>query len=110
MNKEEFVKTFKNLCKKRLETHEEAYWELDEQRENFASFLVSHIDDTIDYLNNNCTEMEFVILSEFYHTIAEKSQSKEFVDVLEKLAKKYPEVTKKYNLMFFIKWAKNCIN
>lgn len=108
MNKK-FVKTFKELIKIRETTHEEDYIKLNELRENFASFLAFHIEETVEYLNTECTETEFVVLSEFYHTTAEKSQSKEFVETLEKLSEKYPETTKNYNLLFFIDWARSCI-
>lgn len=106
---EKYINTFKNLCKQRFDIHEEDYIKLHEFRENFASFLAFHIEETVEYLNTECTETEFIVLSEFYHTTAEKSQSKEFVETLKNLSEKYPDATQKYNLLFFIDWARDCI-
>ena len=65
------------------------------------------IDKTIAFLNG-CTADEFSWLSEIFDSIAEKTHSKEFVLALYKTADKYPEETKKYNILDFIKSAE-CI-
>ena len=41
--------------------------------------------------------------------VAEKTQSLEFVETLYKIAEKYPEETKKYNIMSFINGSKACL-
>ena len=58
--------------------------------------LSRNIDDTIVFLENDCTADEFSWLSEVFDDVAEKPQSRAFVDCLYKVAKKYPETCKEY--------------
>lgn len=69
--------------------------------------VTEDINETIKYLKNECTSEEFVLLSEIFREIIEICPSKEFVDELYNLAKKYPEDTKKYNVMNFIEEVDN---
>ena len=68
-----------------------------------------NIEETIKFLDTQCTAEEFSWLSEVFEEIAEKTQSKEFINCLFRVAEKYPEETKKYNILFFIETAKNLI-
>lgn len=67
--------------------------------------VTEDIDETIKYLKSECTKEEFTWLSEIFREIVEICPSREFVDELYNLAKKYPEETKKYNVMSFIEEA-----
>ena len=64
--------------------------------------LSNDIKDTINYLKNDCTAEEFIFVSELFDEIVEKTQSKEFIDCLYEVANKYPNETKKYNIINFI--------
>ncbi len=67
-----------------------------------VDLFTEDMDATIDFLLHDCTEDQFGWLSEVFDEIVEKSQSHEFVDALNKLAKKYPEETKRGNIQYFI--------
>lgn len=73
--------------------------------EKELNIVTENIDDTIRYLQTECTASEFSWLSEIFIEIVKKCPSKEFVEELYKLAQKYPEETKKYNIMDFIEEA-----
>ena len=60
--------------------------------------LSRNIDNTIAYLETDCTADEFSWLSEVFDDVAKKTQSRAFVDCLYRVAKKYPEECKKYNI------------
>ena len=67
-----------------------------------VKIITENMDETIKYLKTDCTADEFSWLSEIFREIVETCPSKEFVDELYKLAEKYPEETKKYNIISFI--------
>ena len=60
--------------------------------------LSRNIDETIAFFDVDCTEDEFSWLSEVFDDVAEITQSREFVDCLFRVAKKYPEETKRYRI------------
>lgn len=61
--------------------------------------------ETIKYLEN-CEGEELEWISEIFEDISEQLQSKKFIDTLELLEKKYPELDLKMNVEF----AKKAIN
>ena len=67
-----------------------------------VKIITENMDETIKYLKTDCTADEFSWLSEIFREIVETCPSKEFVDELYKLAEKYPEETKKSNIISFI--------
>ena len=69
--------------------------------------LLNNINETIDYIKNDCSAEEFVYISELYDEIVDKTRSKEFIDCLYEVAKKYPKEVEQYNIMNFINWASN---
>lgn len=71
--------------------------------------LSRNIEDTIYFLENDCTEEEFSWLSEIFDDVAEKTQSRAFVDCLYKVAKKYPQETQKYHIDHVIQYAEGAL-
>ena len=67
------------------------------------------INATIEFLENQCTGEQFIWLSEIFEEIAEKTQSKEFINCLYETAQKFPDETKKYNIISFIDDAADTI-
>ena len=63
--------------------------------------------ETVHYLENDCLADEFVWISEVFDEVAKRTQSHEFISALRKLAVKYPEETKEYNIISFIDWAED---
>lgn len=61
-----------------------------------------NINDTIKFLKTECSAEQFVWLSEIFDEIVEATHSKEFIDTLYEVAKKYPKETEEYNIQYFI--------
>ena len=71
--------------------------------------LCEDMNETVRYLNEECTAEGFVWISEVMEDVAERTQSLELVESLYKLAEKYPEVTKEYNIMSFVEGSKGVL-
>ena len=71
--------------------------------------LCEDMNETVRYLNEECTEDGFSWIREVMEDVAEKTQSLEFVEALYTLAEKYPEETKKYNIMPCIEGSKGVL-
>ena len=69
---------------------------------DIVKLLSEDIAATIEFLDNECTESQFIWLSEVFDEIAEQTKSKEIIDALRRTSQKYPEVTRDYNIEFFI--------
>ena len=72
--------------------------------------LIITIDDLafnefIEYMKSDMTGEEYVYLSEISDEIAQKKQSKEFVNAYKNLANKFPIETKDYHIQSFIEVA-----
>ena len=98
---------FKEMINKRMSIDDENSKEVEKCWIEMTDVFSADIDKTIAFLNG-CTADEFSWLSEIFDSIAEKTHSNEFVLALYKTADKYPEETKKYNILDFIKSAE-CI-
>ncbi|MBC1921232.1 hypothetical protein [Listeria grayi] len=61
--------------------------------------------ETIEYLNN-CPENQLEWISEVFEDISESLQSEDFIDTLEKLQKKFPNL----DLEMDISYAKEALN
>ncbi|MDE6781451.1 MAG: hypothetical protein K2J40_08340 [Ruminococcus sp.] len=78
--------------------------------EEETEILSRNIDDTIDFLENECTADEFSWLSEVFDDVAERTQSRKFVDCLYRVADKYPEESAKYHIVENLKYAEDALH
>ena len=69
-----------------------------------------NIQDTIGFLDNDCTAEQLVWLSEVFEEISAKLQSWDFIDALGRCADKYPEECKVYNIKECIEYAIGQLN
>lgn len=76
------------------------YW--DESAKKLYKIIDCEIDDLIQFMDQDCSEEEFLFLSEISPELAELSKSKHFVAGLYRLAEKYPQITKEYKLILNI--------
>lgn len=104
------INKFKKLIEKRESTHSEDPTGLDEIWNELTDFLSKDINETINYLKTDCSAEEFILISEIFDDIVEKTQSKEFIDCLYEVAKKYPKETKEYNINRMIEYAKDWLD
>lgn len=61
-----------------------------------------NINETIKFLKTECSAEQFVYMSEIFDEIVEATHSKEFIETLYEVAKKYPKETEEYNIQYFI--------
>lgn len=80
------------------------YWEEE------TEILSRNIDDTIDFLENECTADEFSWLSEIFDNVAERTKSREFVDCLYRIADKYSEELFDTHIVENLKYAEYALN
>lgn len=103
MTFEEYVKRYRELLEIRKSCvyimWDEPFWD------DIFDLICNHMDYTIRFLKEECTEDEFSFLSEIFDEIVEKTNSKEFIDTLYELTKKYPEETEKYRIVELIEEA-----
>jgi len=71
--------------------------------------LSKDIDSTVSFLNDECSESQFIWMSEIFDEVAERTKSKDFISVLRKTAKKYPRATAEYNIDYFIDSAEEYV-
>ncbi|MBR6090277.1 MAG: hypothetical protein IKP86_10115 [Anaerolineaceae bacterium] len=67
-----------------------------------AALLTMDMNETLRYLDQECTADEFSWISEVFDEVIDVTQSKRFIEALRRLAVKYPEETKEYNIISFI--------
>lgn len=72
--------------------------------------LTRDMDETIRYLENDCTDVEFVLLSEVFDDVAAKTQNREFVECLYRVAQKFPEKCKEYYVDRVLRYAEGALN
>ena len=95
---------------KRTVTDDEWAYGVDLCCKEEIEILSCNIDDTIAFLENDCTADEFSWLSEVFDDVAERTQSRAFVDCLYRVAKKYPEECKKYYIDRVLRYAEGALN
>lgn len=100
------IEKVKALIKERESIHPEDYITIEKFWEKASTEFAKDIKALIEFMLNECTADEFSWILEFSEEIVEKTQSKEFIDCLYKVAEKYPEETKKYNIIENIEFVK----
>ncbi len=104
-DEESFATVMHLLCKLRDKIGLENDWQADKWWDNASDFAAKHIDETIEFVKNECSANEFSTLSEIFDDITNKSKSREFIQAIREAAKKFPEECEKYNIMDSIGFA-----
>ena len=78
------VQKFKEVLKKRDETHDEYDYGVEMCNKEEVQILSEDIPSTIEYLKNECTADEFVWGSEIIDDLAAKTRSRKLVDCYKK--------------------------
>jgi hypothetical protein len=95
----------RTVLKKRSETDDEWTYGVEQCWQKEIEILSRNMDETISFLENDCTADEFSWLSEVFDDVAEKTQSRLFVDALHRVARKFPEECKKYYIDRVLQYA-----
>lgn len=78
---------------------------VDQCNKKLIVLLTEDINKTIQFLDNDCTAEQFIWISEVFYEINEILRSKKFIEALKNLVVKYPDESKKYNILSFIESA-----
>ena len=95
----------RTVLKKRSETDDEWTYGVEQCWQKEIEILSRNMDETISFLENDCTADEFSWLSEVFDDVAKKTQSRLFVDALHLVAQKFPEECKKYYIDRVLQYA-----
>ena len=95
---------------KRIATNDEWAHGVDLCCNEEIDILSRNIEDTIEFLENECTANEFSWLSEVFDDVAEKTQSRAFVDCLYKVAKKFPDECREYHIDKVLEYAEGTLD
>jgi len=79
---------------------------LDEYWEEIVDMLSEDIEKTRKFLNEDCNEHQIWYMGGYYEDISYKFQNHEFINILEELEKKYPNIDIKQD----IQWAKDALD
>ena len=74
------------------------------------NLLSRNLQETIDFLNNDCSAEQLIWLSEVFEEISAKLQSWDFIDALHRCADRYTEECKVYNIRECIEYAIGQLN
>ena len=86
------------------------YWEKSPAINAEIELFSRNLQETVDFLDNDCTGEQLVWLSEVFEEISAKLQSWDFIDALNRCADKYPEECKVYNIRECIEYAIGQLN
>ncbi len=100
----------KEAFKRRAATHDEWDYGVQQCRNEEITIFTENIDDTINFLDHDCTGEDLAWMSEIFDEIVEKTRSRDFIAALRRAALRFPEETKKYNIPFFIDCAEAVID
>lgn len=95
----------KQLVEKRKMINGDVDYENDPTIKEMIQLITEDMDSTVAFLRNECSEEQLVWISEIADEITAQTKSSEFIVALRELCKKYPEVSEKYNVSFFVESA-----
>ena len=103
------VQRFKEVIKKRNETHEEYDYGVEACDKEEIEILSEEVSSTVAYLKNDCTPKEFFWISEIIDDLAVKTRSREIVEAYKNLGKKYPDMAKTFSFEFCASYAEEAL-
>ena len=86
------------------------YWERSPAINAEIELFTKNLQETIGFLDNDCTADQLSWMSEVFEEISAKLQSWDFIDALGRCADKYPEECKVYNIKECIEYAIGQLN
>ena len=86
------------------------YWETSPAIKAEIELFTRNLQETVDFLDNDCTEEQLLWLSEVFEEISAKLQSWEFIDALKRAADRFPEECAQYNIRECILFAEGQLN
>jgi len=105
--KEEYAEIIKLLAEEEKKCLPELpdYWETSPAINAEIALFARNLQETVQFLDNDCTAEQLVWISEVFEEISAKLQSWEFIDALKRAADRFPEECNKYRIRDFITFA-----
>ena len=103
------VQKFKEVLKKRDETHDEYDYGVEMCWKEEIEILSEDVPSTVAYLKNDCTADEFAWICEIIDDLAVKTRSREIVEAYKNLGKKYPDMAKTFSFEFCASYAEEAL-
>ena len=103
------VQRFKEVIKKRNETHDEYDYGVEMCWKEEIEILSEDVPSTVAYLKNECTADEFAWICEIIDDLAVKTRSREIVEAYKNLGKKYPDMAKTFSFEFCASYAEEAL-
>lgn len=75
-----------------------------------VAILSEDIPGTISFLNNECTEDEYVWISEIIDDLIAATQNKDLLECYKQLMTKFPDACSTYNIEYTIECAENALD
>lgn len=97
--KDEFAEIIKLLAEEEEKCLPELpdYWEKSPAIKAEIELFSRNLQDTVDFLNNECTEEQLLWLSEVFEEISANLQSWDFLDALKIAAKRFPNHEERFS-------------
>ena len=110
--KEEYAEIIKLLAEEEKKCLPELpdYWETSPAINAEIALFTRNLQETVQFLDNDCTADQLSWMSEVYEEISAKLQSWEFIDALNRAADRFPEECKKHCIRDFIQFAEGQLN
>ena len=86
-----FAETYRKLLKQRIETPNEILMFTEPFIKDAIHLFSNNIPEAISHLKNECSDEEYVYISEIIDDIASESKNLELIQTYASLAYKYPE-------------------
>ncbi len=93
------------VLKRRSSISNEWYDGIKQCCEKEVEILTRKLDDTIGFLDNECTASEFIWISEVFDELVAETQSRDLIACFYRVAAKYPEESDKYYIVRHIQLA-----
>ena len=110
MNIDKFREVIQERERISKECYDEWIFGIEQCWKQEIEILSEDISATITFLKNDCTADEFSWISEIIDDLAERTQSRELVDMYKSLMSKFPEECKIYNISGSIQFAENALD
>ena len=81
------------------------YWETSPAINAEIALFTRNLQETVQFLDNDCTADQLSWMSEVFEEISAKLQSWEFIDALKRTADRFPEECKKHCIRDSIQFA-----
>lgn len=102
-------KEYNKLIEQRKKLGDIANWDNTPVIKEMIKLFIYNMNETIEFIENECTAEQFSWLSEIFDDIARASNSKAFIKAFRRTARKYPQTTEMYNIEHFINCAEEQI-